>query len=294
MYFPLPQHPDVPWHVSTLLPLLPYPYPIGVTSGESLSDKLKAEFVNGSHSHRQVVMLEVHDLAVNYRNTWAISGVSFSIQPGQLTVLLGPNGAGKSTIIKAILGLIPLTKGVATFHDKPLKSQRKRVAYVPQRTQIDWNYPVTVWNVVMMGRTIHTGWFKHPSRQSQEIVQDALERVGLFEYRHRQIGELSGGQQQRVFLARALAQQAELFFFDEPFAGIDQKTEEIIFEIFQDLKFQNKMVLVISHDLGETLEQYDQVLLLNKELIAVGSKSEVLTTENLKKAYGKLMSLVVA
>lgn len=239
-------------------------------------------------------MLKVQDLAVNYRNTWAISGVSFSIQPGQLTVLLGPNGAGKSTMIKAILGLIPLSRGTATFHAKPLKSQRQRVAYVPQRTQIDWHYPVTVWNVVMMGRTIHTGWFKNPSRQSHQIVQDALYRVGLFEYRHRQIGELSGGQQQRVFLARALAQQAEVFLFDEPFAGIDQKTEEIIFEIFQELKCQNKILLVISHDLGETLTQYDQVLLLNRELIAVGSKSEVLTTENLKKAYGKMMSLVVA
>ena len=118
--------------------------------------------------------------------------------------------------------------------------------------------------------------------------------MGLFEYRHRQIGELSGGQQQRVFLARALAQQAELFFFDEPFAGIDQKTEEIIFEVFQELKFQNKILLVISHDLGETLDQYDQVLLLNQELIAVGSKSEVLTADNLKKAYGKFMNLVVA
>ncbi|NEO96625.1 MAG: metal ABC transporter ATP-binding protein [Moorea sp. SIO3G5] len=239
-------------------------------------------------------MLEVHNLGVCYRDTWAICDISFSLQPGQLTGLLGPNGAGKSTMVKAMLGLIPAVKGVVKLAARPLRSQLKRVAYVPQRSQIDWDYPITVWNVVMMGRTVHTGWFRSPSRQSREIVKDALERVGMFEYRHRQIGKLSGGQQQRVFLARALAQQAELLFFDEPFVGIDKKTEDIIFEVFTELKSQDKTLLVISHDLGETLAHYDQLLLLNKQLIAVGSTAQVLTPENLSKAYGKVMSLAAA
>ncbi|MBE9128059.1 MULTISPECIES: metal ABC transporter ATP-binding protein [unclassified Coleofasciculus] len=238
-------------------------------------------------------MLEVQNLAVRYRDTEAISSVSFSLQPGQLTGLFGPNGAGKSTLLKAILGLIPVTSGVVKFCSKPLKSQLRRVAYVPQRNQIDWDYPIAVRNVVMMGRTVHTGWFREPSRQSKEIAIDALKRVGMLEYRNRQIGELSGGQQQRVFLARAIAQQADLLCFDEPFAGIDKKTEEIIFDILSELKQNNKIIVVISHDLGENLEYYDRFLLLNKKIIAVGSKTDVLTRENLKNAYGQVMSLVM-
>ncbi|NEP59844.1 MAG: metal ABC transporter ATP-binding protein [Symploca sp. SIO2G7] len=239
-------------------------------------------------------MLEVRDLGVCYRNNWAISDISFSLKLGQLTSLLGPNGAGKSTMVKAMLGLVPIAKGVVMFGSRPLKHQLRRVAYVPQRSQIDWDYPITVWNVVMMGRTVHTGWLRQPNHQSTEIVTDALERVGMLEYRHRQIGHLSGGQQQRVFVARALAQQAELLFFDEPFTGIDKKTEEIIFEVFAELKLQNKTLLVISHDLGETLEHYDQLLLLNKQLIAAGTKQEVLTANNISKAYGQGLNLMVA
>jgi manganese/iron transport system ATP-binding protein len=239
-------------------------------------------------------MLEVQDLAVSYRDNWALRGVSFSLQPGQVTSLLGPNGAGKSTLVKAMLGLIPLAQGAVKFRSQSLKRQLRRVAYVPQRSHIDWDYPITVHRVVMMGRTVHTKWFREPSRQSRELVKDALERVGMSKYRDRQIGELSGGQQQRVFLARALAQQADLLFFDEPFAGVDKKTEEVVFDIFSELKSQNKVILVISHDLGETLENYDQFLLLNQQLIAVGSKADVLTAENITKAYGKKLNLVIA
>ncbi|NES22123.1 MAG: metal ABC transporter ATP-binding protein [Symploca sp. SIO3E6] len=239
-------------------------------------------------------MLEVRELGVCYRDNWAISDISFSLKLGQLTSLLGPNGAGKSTMVKAMLGLVPTAKGVVMFGSRPLKHQLRRVAYVPQRSQIDWDYPITVWNVVMMGRTVHTGWLRKPNRQSTEIVEDALDRVGMLEYRHRQIGQLSGGQQQRVFVARALAQQAELLFFDEPFTGIDKKAEEIIFEVFAELKLQNKTLLVISHDLGATLEHYDQLLLLNKQLIASGTKKEVLTSTNISKAYGQGLSLMIA
>lgn len=231
-------------------------------------------------------MLEVNDLTVSYRNSWAVQDVSFCLQPGQMTGLLGPNGAGKSTVVKAVLGLIPTVSGIVRYASRPLKRQLKRVSYVPQRSQIDWDYPITVENVVMMGRIPATGWFRKPDRQSYNIVRDALERVGIWSYRQRQIGELSGGQQQRVFIARALAQNADLLFFDEPLAGVDSQTETIIFDVFQELKSVQKTLLVITHDLGESLEHYDQLLLLNKSLIAAGSKKEVITQENLKKAYG--------
>lgn len=239
-------------------------------------------------------MIEVCDLVVNYRDNWAVNGVTFSLESGQLAGLLGPNGAGKSTLVKAMLGLVPTTRGTVKYNSQPLKHQLKRVAYIPQRNQIDWDYPITVGNVVMMGRTRQTGWFREYSRQSREIAKAALHRVGMYEYRHRPLCKLSGGQQQRVFLARALAQQADLFFFDEPFAGIDKKTEAIIFDIFSELKSQDKTLLVINHDLGETLNRYDQLLLLNKQLIAVGSKAQVLTPENIQKAYGIGMNLLTA
>jgi manganese/iron transport system ATP-binding protein len=232
-------------------------------------------------------MLEVQNLAVNYRGVHAVGNVSFCLEPGQLVGVIGPNGAGKSTMMKAMLGLVPATSGVVKFKGQLLKHQLCCCAYVPQRSQIDWDYPTTVWSVVMMARTAHTGWFRSPSRQSQEIVAAALQQVGIWELRYRQIGELSGGQQQRVFLARALAQQAELFLFDEPLAGIDKKTEAIIFQIFAQLKAEGKTLLVSSHEWGKTLTQYDRLLLLNQKLIANGSPQEVMTLENIQRAYGE-------
>jgi manganese/iron transport system ATP-binding protein len=158
---------------------------------------------------------------------------------------------------------------------------------VPQRSQIDWDYPATVWTVVMMARTVHAGWFRSPSRQSKELVTAALQRVGMWDLRYRQIGELSGGQQQRVFLARAIAQGAELFLFDEPLAGIDKKTEAILFQIFNELKTEGKTLLVSSHEWGEALNQYDRLLLLNRRLIASGYPQDVMTLENIQRAYGE-------
>lgn len=231
-------------------------------------------------------MLEVHQLAVNYRGICAVQNVSFCLEPGQLVGVIGPNGAGKSTLIKAILGLIPAESGVITYRNRALSKQLGQVAYVPQRTQIDWDYPITVYNVVMMARIHQTGWFRSPSSRSKRMVQAALERVGMWELKSRPIGELSGGQQQRVFLAQALAQEAELFFFDEPFVGVDKKTEAIIFEIFDELKSKGKILLVIGHELGEVSRKYDRFLLLNKQLIAEGTKSEVITAENIQRAYG--------
>lgn len=232
-------------------------------------------------------MLEVCNLSVSYRHTWAIKNVSFTLQPGQVTGLLGSNGAGKSTLIKAILGLVPSTEGVVNWANKPVTKQLNKVAYVPQRSQIDWDYPVTVEKVVMMGRVTSTGWFKSHSKYSRRLVSNALERVGMWQYRQRQIRELSGGQQQRVFLARAIAQEADLFLLDEPFNNVDRQTERVIFDIFAELKAQQKTLLVISHDLGETIANYDRLLLLNKSLIASGSIESVLTNENINKAYDR-------
>lgn len=231
-------------------------------------------------------MLEVEHLDVDYRGVVAVEDVSFRVSPGQMVGVIGPNGAGKSTLVKAILGLIPISGGTIKFCNCPIRKQLRSIAYVPQRTQVDWDYPITVQNVVMMARTVSTGWFRRSNRKSKEIVKSALQRVGMWEFRSRQIGELSGGQQQRVFLARALAQQADLFFFDEPFVGIDKATEDIMFDIFNELRRDDKILILITHNLGETLAQCDSLLLLNKYIIADGSMKEVVTTENLQRAYG--------
>jgi manganese/iron transport system ATP-binding protein len=234
-------------------------------------------------------MLEVRHLAVNYRGVTAVEDVSFSLEPGQIVGVIGPNGAGKSTMVKAILGLIPTENGVVRYRDRAISQQLGQVAYVPQRSQIDWDYPISVQNVVMMARTRHTGWWRSASRQSREIVKAALERVGIWELRNRQIGELSGGQQQRVFLAQSLAQEAELFFLDEPFSGVDKKTEAVLFEVFDELKAEGKILLVIGHELGEASRKYDRFLLINKQLIADGNRSEVITADNIQRAYGVIL-----
>ena len=230
-------------------------------------------------------MLQVKNLSVYYRGNYALRGINFNLEPGQLVGIFGPNGAGKSTMIKAMLDLIPATSGVVTLKGNPLKQKLDKVAYVAQRSQIDWDYPVKVKNVVMMARTMPTGLLRYPSRQSQELVKMALKRVEIWDLRNRQIGELSGGQQQRVFIARTLAQQAEIFFFDEPFVGVDRKTENIIFEIFHELQEQGKIVMVVSHDLGESINNYSDILLLNKKIIAFGRREEVLNQRNLDIAY---------
>ena len=237
-------------------------------------------------------MLEIENLSISYRGIRALQNVSFFVPSGHLVGIIGPNGAGKSTLVEAILNLIPVSEGVIRFNGIPLKRQLLQTAYVPQRSRIDWDYPVTVWNVVMMSQTVQTGLFRRFSRQAQYLAQSALERVDMFDLRDRPIGELSGGQQQRVFLARALAKEAELLIFDEPFTAVDRKTEDIIFDIFQELRAKGKTLLVINHDLGDSLEIYDQLLLLNKRLIAQGPRCEVVTSENLDQAYGRGLTRV--
>lgn len=231
-------------------------------------------------------MLEVEHLSVNYRDVQALDGIGFHLHAGELVGLIGPNGAGKSTLLKAVLGLIPKTTGRVLFQGRPLRRQRQRIAYVPQRSQIDWNYPITAWNVVMMAQTPRLGWGRSPNRAAYHRTLAALEQVDLLSLRHRQIGELSGGQQQRVFLARALAQDADLFFFDEPFTGIDKKTEDIMVRVFDDLKQQGKSLLVCSHEWGDELRRYDRLLLLNRNLLADDRPDSVMTLENIQRAYG--------
>ncbi|MFN9859756.1 MAG: metal ABC transporter ATP-binding protein, partial [Pseudanabaena sp.] len=231
-------------------------------------------------------MLEVYNLSVKYREVTALSNVSFSLSSGSLVGLIGANGAGKSTLLKAMLELIPAQSGQVFYHEHPLKQQRHKVAYLPQRSQIDWDYPVTVWNVVMMSRTMHSGWFGRTSHQSQEIVKQALERVELYDLRDRPIKNLSGGQQQRVFLARALAQQADILLLDEPLTAVDKKTEALMWRIYNELRQEGKTLLISCHEWGSTLDRYDQLLLLNCHLVASGTPRQVLTPANIQSAYG--------
>ena len=230
--------------------------------------------------------IAVEHLSVNYRAVQALRNISFTLEPGRLVGIFGPNGAGKSTLIQAMLGLIPSVTGRVVLNQEPLVNQLDRTAYVPQRSQIDWTFPATVWDVVLMGRVKKAGYFNRFSATSRRIAAQALERVGMSEYRHRRIGQLSGGQQQRVFLARSLAQEVDVFFFDEPFVGVDQKTETILFDIFHELASQGKTVLVVNHDLGESITNFDHLILLNRELIAIGDRQQVLNTEHLTRAYG--------
>lgn len=238
-------------------------------------------------------MLEIQNLSVSYRGSIALQNINCCFAQGEMVGILGPNGAGKSTLIKAMLGLLQ-SLGQILWQGRPLKRQLARVAYVPQRSQIDWDYPITVWNVAMMGRTMETGLFQRPSRESEELVKAALERVGMYDLRNCPIGELSGGQQQRVFLARALAKQADLFLFDEPFVGVDRRTEQIMFDIFHELKEQKKTLIIVNHDLQETLHHYDRLVLLNRRLIAWGDRATVMTNENIARAYGVPLNLLAA
>ncbi len=256
---------------------------------QNISDYRKSSLSTKS-SANILTQINITHLNVNYRTQEALRDINCTIKPGKITGIFGPNGAGKSTLMKAILGLVPITNGQVIYQNQPLTQQLEKIAYVPQRSQIDWNYPATVWDVVMMGRIKKTGWLRSFSTVSRQIATQALTKVGIEALKNRPIGELSGGQQQRVFLARALTQEAEIFCFDEPFVGIDQKTQTIIFAILQELAKANKIVLVVNHDLGESITYFDDLILLNCELIATGSRQQVLTENNLNRAYsGKVM-----
>jgi manganese/iron transport system ATP-binding protein len=237
-------------------------------------------------SAEAIAPIRVNHLDVFYRDLHALADVSVAIRPGRLTGIVGPNGAGKSTLMKAMLGLIPASQGTVNWGTETLLSQRERLAYLPQRAQIDWRYPATAWDVVMMGRVHKSGWLRKFSATSQRAAEAALKRVGMEDFAHRPIGQLSGGQQQRIFLARALAQEADVLFLDEPMTGVDKKTEAVLFDILHELADEGKIVLAVHHDLGATIQNFDEVILLNREVIASGARDEVLQSEFMRQAYG--------
>jgi manganese/iron transport system ATP-binding protein/manganese/zinc/iron transport system ATP- binding protein len=236
--------------------------------------------------------LEVQGLAAGYDGRPAIEGISFGIAPGQMVGVIGPNGAGKSTLFKAILGLVPRQGGEILLHDVDALGQRALMGYVPQLDQVDRAFPVTVRDVVMMGRYPRIGWLRHPGRADAQAVDQALERVDLLPLADRRIGELSGGQTQRTFLARVLAQDPHLFLLDEPVSGVDAATQHAIFGVLEALRDSGKTVVVATHDLNCVIERFDQVLCINRRLIAYGSPDDVFREEVLEQTYGNHLMVV--
>jgi manganese/zinc/iron transport system ATP- binding protein len=236
--------------------------------------------------------LELHDLTVSYAKKPVLYGVDVQVPQGALVGIIGPNGAGKSTMIRAIMGLLPLSSGWVQVFGESFEKARHRVGYVPQREQVDWDFPVNVMDVVMMGRYGRLGWLKRPTREDRRIAEESLEKVGMLPFRNRQIANLSGGQQQRVFLARALAQQSDLYLMDEPFAGVDATTERAIISLLRDLKEQGKTILVVHHDLTTAKEYFDHLMLLNMRLVAFGQTEDIFTVDLLQKTYGGRLTIL--
>ncbi len=237
-------------------------------------------------------IIEVEDMTVAYQVKPVLWDVDLRVPNGILMAIVGPNGAGKSTLIKAMLDLIKPISGSVTFNGDTYANQRKNIGYVPQRGSVDWDFPTTVLDVVMMGRYGHIGWIKRTTKEDKDLAMEAIIKVGMEDYAKRQISQLSGGQQQRVFLARALVQDADIYFMDEPFQGVDAKTERAVIEILKELRFLGKTLVVVHHDLQTVPEYFDWVTLLNTQIIASGPISEVFTEENLKKTYrstGKIL-----
>lgn len=241
---------------------------------------------------KQTPPLSVSGLTVAYQKKPVVTDVSFSIEEGELIGIIGPNGAGKSTLIKSILGLVPTLSGDVQVYGEPYRSQRKKIGYVPQRESVDWDFPTNALDVVTMGRYGHLGWFRRPGAKEKAIALDCLAKVGMGDFADRQISQLSGGQQQRVFLARALAQDATLYFMDEPFAGVDAATEAAIIALLNELKKQGKTVLVVHHDLSTVEEYFDSVMLINNRLVAFGPTASTFTEEALQAAYGGRLTFI--
>ncbi len=246
--------------------------------------------MGNTHDEQRPIALEVDDLTVAYNSKPAIWDVDLAVPEGVLMAIVGPNGAGKSTLIKAVLKLIPRAAGTAQFYGKPHEQARSLVGYVPQRGSVDWDFPTSVIDVVKMGLYGKLGWFWRPGRKEHDLALHALDQVGMADYADRQISQLSGGQQQRTFLARALVQDAQIYFMDEPFAAVDAVTERAIVAILRELRERNKTVLVVHHDLQTVEEYFDWVTLLNVEVIASGPTETTFTAENLRKTYGGRVS----
>lgn len=237
-------------------------------------------------------VLEVHDLTVSYDKNPVLWNIDFSIPKGKLVGIVGPNGAGKSTLLKSIMGLVEPQSGYIKIFDSELKDIRQRIGYVPQRETVDWDFPASVLDVVLMGRYGRRGLFRRLNSEDKDIAMHSLAKVHMEKYASRQIGQLSGGQQQRVFIARSLAQQAELYLMDEPFAGVDASAESSILSLLQEMRDEQKTILVVHHDLQSAFEYFDWVILINMRLIASGPKEDVFKPELLQETYGGKLTLL--
>jgi len=245
------------------------------------------------HTHHQSdqPILDVRNLSVRYDGRFALDDISFHLHAGERVAVVGPNGAGKSTLFKVIAGVLAPTSGTVTVSgSRP--AAHVCIGYIPQRAHVDWNFPVNVADVVMMGRSAVMGAFRWPAKRDWEFVRGALDTVELSDLAKRQIGELSGGQQQRMFIARALAQEAELMLMDEPLTGLDLPAQEGVLNLFDTLQKQNVTVMVATHDLDQAEKYFDRVMLLNQKLLGFGASKEVLKPERLIQAYGNRMRLV--
>jgi ABC-type Mn2+/Zn2+ transport system ATPase subunit len=229
--------------------------------------------------------LDLENVSAGYNDNLALQEITCQVAHGWQVAVVGPNGAGKSTLFKVLVGLLPLRSGRILVHGLPLGHHQDCVAYVPQREEVDWRFPVTVTDVVMMGRFGRQGWFRRPAREDWDIVMDKIERMGIADLAHRSIGDLSGGQQQRAFLARALAQEPHILLMDEPFTGIDISTQEATLELLDQLKEFKVTVLVSTHDLNLAAQRFEHILLVNKRLIAFGPADQVFTPETIQQAF---------
>lgn len=230
--------------------------------------------------------ISVKNLTVSYGRRPVVWGVTFDLVSGMSVAIVGPNGAGKSSLLKAMMGLVPLTTGSVSFFGQSLQEKRSILAYVPQREEVDWDFPINVYDVVMMGRTAGLPFYRWAGEEDHRAVSQALDEMGLTDLKYRQIRELSGGQQQRVFLARALAQEALIYLLDEPFAGVDVATEKALVELFAKLKSKGKTIICVHHDLSTVKSYFDQLILINLRLVTFGAVEQVFTLENLTQAYG--------
>ena len=244
--------------------------------------------------HSPDAPLSIHDMTVAYHRRPVLWDVDLDVPEGKLVGIVGPNGAGKSTLIKAVLDLVPLASGRVLVYGKPYKRQRHLVGYVPQRESVDWDFPVNVLDVVLMGTYNRLGWFRRLGARERAWERECLARVGLQGLERRQIGQLSGGQQQRTFLARALAQKADVYFMDEPMAGVDAATERVVFRLLERLRGEGKAVIAVHHDLRTVPEYFDQVVLLNMRLVAAGPTATAFTPDNLRRTYGARLEVLDA
>lgn len=241
--------------------------------------------MDGAGGDAMAPVVEFHDVTVAYSGRPVLWHVDLVIRGPALYGIVGPNGAGKSTLLKAALGLVPLAGGRVTFDGAALADSRARVGYVPQRETVDWGFPVNVMDVVLMGTYGRLGWFRRPGRRERDVARECLRRVGLADLAGRQIGRLSGGQQQRVFLARALAQEAVIYLLDEPMAGVDAGSQELIFGVLDSLRAAGRLVIVVHHDLRSAAGWFDGVALVDMRVVAAGPTAAVLTTDNLRRTY---------